>query len=254
MVVEEVRGSEGISVAGDARSVPWWRPVGFGVVCAVLSALATVIGADTARAESGPVAPVTRLKVTPPTTSGPVLRLGSKGPDVLRLHRRLAALRYDVGSLNTTFSDDTLHAVRAFQKVQRLAVSGVVTAAMWKRLAKPVVPRARYTGSAAAVEVDLTKRVLYLARGGTVTAIFDVSPGKPSTPTVTGRFKIYRRERGTLTGMYRSNYFHRGYALHGYPSVPPYSASHGCVRLTPRGMDRLWPRLSIGVRVSIYRR
>ena len=30
--------------------------------------------------------------------------------------------------------------------------------------------------------------------------------------------------------MYYSVYWHGGYAIHGYHSVPPYPASHGCVR------------------------
>ena len=32
-------------------------------------------------------------------------------------------------------------------------------------------------------------------------------------------------------GMVDSAYFIRGYATHGYPSVPIYPASHGCFRL-----------------------
>jgi lipoprotein-anchoring transpeptidase ErfK/SrfK len=30
--------------------------------------------------------------------------------------------------------------------------------------------------------------------------------------------------------MYYSVYWHGGYAIHGYASVPTYNASHGCVR------------------------
>jgi lipoprotein-anchoring transpeptidase ErfK/SrfK len=31
--------------------------------------------------------------------------------------------------------------------------------------------------------------------------------------------------------MVDSNYFIRGYAIHGYVSVPNYNASHGCLRV-----------------------
>ena len=31
--------------------------------------------------------------------------------------------------------------------------------------------------------------------------------------------------------MVHSSYFIRGYAIHGYPSVPNYPASHGCLRV-----------------------
>jgi lipoprotein-anchoring transpeptidase ErfK/SrfK len=39
-------------------------------------------------------------------------------------------------------------------------------------------------------------------------------------------------------------YFLRGFALHGYPSVPAYPASHGCVRLPmwfAPGLHARWP-------------
>jgi lipoprotein-anchoring transpeptidase ErfK/SrfK len=159
--------------------------------------------------------------------------------------------------VNSHFGDDTLHAVRAFQKVQRTAVTGVVSEAVWNRLSDPVAPRARYVSSRPAVEVDLTRRVLYLTHDGVVTAVFDISPGKPSTPTVRGRFTIYRRinswHHAPLGGLYRPNFFHGGYALHGSLSVPTYAASHGCVRLTTGSMDRLYPLLSLGESVSLYR-
>ncbi|MDQ1305683.1 MAG: hypothetical protein QG671_1515, partial [Actinomycetota bacterium] len=35
---------------------------------------------------------------------------------------------------------------------------------------------------------------------------------------------------------------------------PTYAASLGCVRLTSASMDRLWPRLSRGKTVFVYRR
>jgi lipoprotein-anchoring transpeptidase ErfK/SrfK len=31
--------------------------------------------------------------------------------------------------------------------------------------------------------------------------------------------------------MVHSSYFIGGYAIHGYVSVPPYNASHGCLRI-----------------------
>ncbi|MGC1210903.1 MAG: L,D-transpeptidase [Micromonospora sp.] len=41
----------------------------------------------------------------------------------------------------------------------------------------------------------------------------------------------------------RPKYFEeQGIAIHGYTSVPPYPASHGCVRVTLPAMDWLWHR------------
>ena len=46
-----------------------------------------------------------------------------------------------------------------------------------------------------------------------------------------GKFPTYRKDYGTNSlGMIHSVYFIRGYATHGYHSVPTYPASHGCLR------------------------
>ena len=191
------------------------------------------------------------------TTSRPTLRYGSRGPAVVYLQQRLTALRYDVGGVDGVFGYSTLHGVYAFQKVQGISVDGVVGPITWSRLASPYRPRARYYRSAAAVEVNLSRRVVYLTRSGAVTRILDASPGKPSTPTPTGSFSIYRRINGwhlsPLGWMWRPNYFYRGYALHGSTSVPTYSASHGCVRVTVPAMNRAWSQLYIGERLYVYR-
>ena len=66
-------------------------------------------------------------------------------------------------------------------------------------------------------------------------AIYPVSTGKPSTPTVTGHYHFYLRSPGyNSEGMYYSFYWYRGYAVHGYAEVPNYPASHGCVRTLHR--------------------
>jgi hypothetical protein len=91
----------------------------------------------------------------------------------------------------------------------------------------------------------------------TVTLFLDASTGKASTPPA-GNFTVLRHIDGwrqsRLGLMWRPNYFHGGYAIHGYSSVPNYPASHGCVRIPMPAMDRLWPRLTIGMPVHVYRR
>jgi len=191
------------------------------------------------------------------TAAHPTLRNGSRGVQVTRLQQRLAALHYDVGSVDGVFGNDTLHAVYAFQKVQRIGVDGVVGPGTWAKLAAPKVPAPRHRLSAAAVEVNLTVRVVYLTKNGKVTRIVDASPGKPSTPTVTGSYRFSRRINGwrnaPLGLLWRPYYFTGGYAVHGSRSVPTYAASHGCVRVTMAAMNRLWSKLTIGERIYVYR-
>jgi N-acetylmuramoyl-L-alanine amidase len=187
----------------------------------------------------------------------PTLRKNSRGPQVTRLQKRLVALHYDVGAVDGVFGNDTLHAVYAFQKVQRLGVDGVVGPATWAKLAAPKVPKPKHRLRAAAVEVDLSLRVVYLTKNGKVTRIVDASPGKRSTPTVTGSYRFSRRINGwrdaPLGLLWRPYYFKGGYALHGSTSVPTYAASHGCVRVTIAAMNRLWSTLTIGERIYVYR-
>lgn len=227
-----------------------------------LAALLTLLlGAGGARAAvlTGPPARTAEAVGAPVTTvaAQPTLRQGDRGAAVTTLQKRLAALHYDVGTVDGIFGGSTLHAVYAFQKVQGIGIDGVVGPVTWGRLASPAVPRPKHTSSAAAVEIDLTLRVVYLTRNGAVTRIIDASPGKPSTPTVTGSFSIYRRIDGwresDLGMLWRPNYFHAGYALHGSTSVPTYAASHGCVRVTIPAMNRVWSQLSIGERLYVYR-
>ncbi|WP_176731793.1 L,D-transpeptidase family protein [Micromonospora rhizosphaerae] len=191
------------------------------------------------------------------TTSQPVLRQGSRGTAVTNLQRRLAALHYDVGPIDGIFGPSTYHGVVAFQKVNNLTRDGIVGPQTWGALARPVIPRPRYTHSGYSLEANLTKQVLYLARQGSVVRILDASSGKASTPTPTGNFKIQRRIDGwrqsSLGLLWRPNYFYYGYAVHGATSVPTYPASHGCVRVTVPAMNRLWSIIGIGVPVHIYR-
>jgi len=222
------------------------------VLLTVVAAVSTLAGpAAGAPATAGrPVAAVA-------VATRPTLKYGSHGSAVTYLQQRLIALRYDVGSVDGVFGYNTLHGVYAFQKVQGIGVDGVVGPTTWSKLASPYRPKARYYHGSAAVEINLTKRVLYLTKAGAVTRIVDASPGKSSTPTPTGNFSITRRIDGwrqsDLGLLWRPNYFYRGYAIHGSKSVPTYAASHGCVRVTIAAMNRLWSRLYIGERVHVYR-
>jgi peptidoglycan hydrolase-like protein with peptidoglycan-binding domain len=213
--------------------------------------------AATTRSAAPAAAPAAVRAAVLAAAAQPTLKSGSRGAAVRQLQNRLSDLHYDVGRSDGVFGGDTLHAVYAFQKVQGIGVDGVVGKGTWARLAKPAVPKPKHRRSAAAVEVNLTKRVVYLTKNGKVTKIIDASPGKSSTPTVRGTFSFTRRVDGwrhaPLGLLWRPYYFHGGYAIHGSRSVPTYAASHGCVRVTTSSMNRLWGTFKIGERVYVYR-
>jgi L,D-transpeptidase-like protein len=113
--------------------------------------------------------------------------------------------------------------------------------------------KVRYPGDGKHVEGDLGSQLLALINGSKVYAIYPISSGKPSTPTILGRFHVYMRTPGYLPdGMYYSDFFTGGYAIHGYDPAPDYPASHGCMRLPITDAISVWNWLSIGVGVDVY--
>jgi hypothetical protein len=198
------------------------------------------------------------------------LRSGMTGPDVRALQRRLTALHYDVAGITGEFDYDTLHAVVAFQKLNRLDRDGVVGLDVWRALDDPHKPRLRHPtdASAAGVEVDLTHQVLLFAVNGRLRRILDTSTGggyyytgsdgtQQQAITPTGHFHVVYKRDGWVTSdlgtLYRPAYFnYSGYAIHGEDQVPSYPASHGCVRITVPAMDRMNAKLPVGLSVWIY--
>jgi lipoprotein-anchoring transpeptidase ErfK/SrfK len=97
------------------------------------------------------------------------------------------------------------------------------------------------------VEARLSSQVLALVDRGRVQRIYHISSGAPATPTVRGKFRVYRKSLGVnAVGMVDSSYFIRGYAIHGYASVPPYNASHGCLRVPIPNARSIYDWLRIG--------
>jgi hypothetical protein len=191
---------------------------------------------------------------------------GDSGADVLALQRVLTSLHYVPGSLNGSFGYDTQHAVMAFQKLERLPVTGMWTKAERTRSGHATAWRLRYPGTGRAVEIDITRQILVLSEKGVVKTIVDVSTGteKPYTykgesdiaHTPRGRYSIYYKIDGIrvskLGELYKPSYFYKGWAIHGSASVPNYPASHGCVRITNPNADRLFPVLVKGTPVTLY--
>jgi hypothetical protein len=111
----------------------------------------------------------------------------------------------------------------------------------------------RYPKAGEHAEVPLSKQVLVLTKGDKPFAIYPVSTGKPSTPTITGHYTFYRQEPGyNAEGMYYSFYWHNGYAVHGYAEVPNYAASHGCVRTFIADQPRIYEQINYGESIFVF--
>ncbi len=179
----------------------------------------------------------------------PSLAPGARGPSVRALERRLAELRYAIRGIDSAYGSDTYEAVLAFQKVHGLPRTGRVEPWLWRRLARAGIPRAARTGSY--LEVDKTRQVLFEVRGGEVVRVVHVSTGATGN-TPLGSWSVYRKVGGWDWVLWYPMYFKGGFAIHGYPSVPAYPASHGCVRIPMWLASRLFGAHDYGTTVFVH--
>jgi hypothetical protein len=189
--------------------------------------------------------------------SAPRLMRGSKGDTTAWLEQRLTELSYRPGKVDGVFDRRTLHAVIAFQKWEGLARDGVVGTEVWWSLLAAKRPTPRVFDHGEWLEVDKSRQVLLYCVNGVVDRTIDVSTGNPYIDggifTPTGVFHI-TRENTHERLRYKPLYLRaRGVlAIHGYPHVPIYPASHGCIRMTWANMDDLHDLIPLGTAVYIY--
>ncbi len=179
---------------------------------------------------------------------------GSRGQSVRLLQSELAALHYSV-PLSGFFDEATGRALIAYRKMtdlERVPAAGRRVFELLERGAGSF--HVLYPRDGRHVEADLTKQVLAeIEPGGHVHAIYTMSSGKPSTPTVIGHFNVYSKTPGENSdGMVDSNYFIRGYAIHGYHEVPTYAASHGCLRVPIPDAPAIYGWVQMGTAVDVY--
>ncbi len=187
-----------------------------------------------------------------PLRAGP----GSRGTVVRELQRRLSALGYVVGKRGV-YDGRTARAVHAFRKMTGLSRTYIASSDVFRKLAAGAGRfKVRYPSHGRHIEGDLTHQVLALiGKGGKVERLYPMSSGAPATPTILGSYRVYSKTPGyNAKGMYFSAYFIRGYAVHGYQSVPPYPASHGCLRVPIPDAVSIYRWIGHGTRVDTYYR
>lgn len=200
----------------------------------------------------------TGMTTTTVTMGGTPLRPGSFGPAVASLEEALSGLGFWLGAPDDSFDNRTAHAVTAFQKLHGLRRDGIVDEATARAVENAQAPVPRST-TGVVLEVDLAHQVLLVADQGATVAVLDVSTGRWAGATPEGQYRITRQidgyRRAPLGVLYRPKYWSEGVAFHGYPSVPAYPASHGCVRLINAAMDWLWSSgfAPVGTEVWSYR-
>jgi peptidoglycan/xylan/chitin deacetylase (PgdA/CDA1 family)/lipoprotein-anchoring transpeptidase ErfK/SrfK len=197
------------------------------------------------------------------------LSSGSSGPEVDYLTKTLNATSYPAGAVDGSFGYSEIEAVYAFEKVNGLARDAVVTPAemtMIATLGRPRVPKPAVGDPKDYIDIDVSRQVLFEVKGRRLVHTYPVASGNEATyyvdgqarraHTPRGNFHIERKIQGERHGdlgtLYWPNYFVGGYAIHGSDSVPPYPASHGCVRI-PRYLEQgFYYRNPVGIPVFVH--
>lgn len=182
------------------------------------------------------------------------LSVGSQGAEVLWLEQRLADLTYRPGPIDGVFDKKTYQAVMAFQKWERLSRDGVVGTQVWQRLLTASPPHSAKSGVGTWIEVDKSRQVLLYVVEGTVVRTLAVSTGSAAVGIVTPSavFTVYAKSGKWDGPRYKPLYLRGILAIHGYPSVPSYPASHGCIRVPVWDQDELFPMVAVGTKVYVY--
>jgi len=178
---------------------------------------------------------------------------GSTGRFVQLIQQRLAALHFYIPQTGV-YDEGTGLALDAYHRLLRWGTYQTLDGRTISYLLDGFGSfRVRFPNHGRHAEGDLSLQLVALIDGSTVDAIYPISSGKPSTPTILGDFHVYSRVPGYLPdGMYYSDFFTRGYAIHGYDPAPDYPASHGCMRLPIVDAISAYNWLAIGDWVDVY--
>lgn len=185
--------------------------------------------------------------------SFPSLHRGQCGDVVVGFKKAMRKMGY-IANSGRCYGGKTARGVLAYRKVNDMTRSMRAGAGLVKKVFSGKGGyEVRHPGAGEHVEAPLSKQVLVFAKGDKPFAIYPISSGKPSTPTVTGHFEFIRQEPGYNShGMYYSFYFYGGYAVHGYNSVPDYPASHGCLRTFIADQPEIYNRIFFGEDIFIW--
>jgi lipoprotein-anchoring transpeptidase ErfK/SrfK len=162
---------------------------------------------------------------------------GEKSSSTHQIQERLADLQYlPRSAVDGKDGYRTQQAVMAFQAWEGLDRDGVAGPITQAALRSAKQPRPGGGGPSRRIEVYRDKGVALLIAHGRVKRAIHVSSGAGVNATPAGTFEVFRKENPSWSVPFQvwlpyASYFTGGIAFHEYPEVPPYPASHGCVRV-----------------------
>lgn len=213
-----------------------------------------------------------------------VLQYGNRGAAVSALQQKLNVFKYNL-TVDGVFGYSTLFAVKDFQTVVGLSADGVVGPSTWRALDNtPAVypylydPAQRYqnrvnssncySSTGYYIYVNRDRHVVCILTGSnhnwTIQKIFTCTVGKPSTPTITGKFTVKAKgsyfvtENGLICKYYTQIY--GDYLFHSILYYPDGSIadsrlgmdlSHGCIRLATANALYIYNNIPYGTGIWI---
>ena len=170
---------------------------------------------------------------------------------------RLWALGFlDRSSVTGSSSYVTEQALLAFQGWNALSRTGTVTGETQVALFAASPPKPSTHRAERRIEIHRDRGVLLMVEGNEVRRAVHTSTGAyGGTPS--GTFRIFRKEFLSWSvpfsvWMPYASYFVGGIAMHEYPYVPEYPASHGCVRLPTGEAHRVYEFADVGTPVHVF--
>jgi L,D-transpeptidase catalytic domain/Sporulation and spore germination/Putative peptidoglycan binding domain len=162
----------------------------------------------------------------------------------------------DPGDVTGVVDYTTSQALIAFESWNGLPRDGQLTPDAFGRILRATRPAPRHSGAGRFVEIYRDLGVLLLVENGRVARAVHTSTGTGGR-TPSGAFHVYRKERLSWSVPFEvwmpfASYFVGGIAMHAYPYVPAYPASHGCVRLPAPEAPRVYAFALDGVPVYVF--
>lgn len=196
--------------------------------------------------------------------AAPMIREGSCGAEVEKTTKKLLDMGFMMERKHSSRCIDPVatSAIYAFQKYKGVAADGVVgpqTSSLLEktnRVRTEKIPNFKKRGPGRYVFISLEKQLLIFVHKNQAVYTVSISSGQPGYDTPPGIFSVFLKDKMSWSNPYSvwmpwASYFNGGIAMHESASVPPYPASHGCVRL-PNGFAKfIYKKTPLGTKVVV---
>ena len=223
-----------------------------------LSITATDAAGNTSTVKAGPFTVDSTEKLRPSS----VLVPGARGADVVQLERRLKSFGLYKGPFTRFYNERTAAAVRAFQQLHHLPVTGIATPELLQLSAERIV-------------VHLNRFRVELIRDGKRVFSAPIAIGQPAYPTPTGHYEIIAKIKNPTwvppnspwaaglepippgsSNPLGTRWIGTSAPNIGFHATPQdysvgHAASHGCMRMHRADVERLYDLVRVGTPVDI---